>query len=261
MQSEKTETQFSRSELILGPGSTRILAARTVAVFGIGGVGSYAVEALARSGIGHLILIDADVVTISNLNRQLIALHSTIGKPKVEVARKRLLDINPEASVSVYKTFLDRDNISLFDFTEYDYVVDCIDTVTSKILLAEECLHAETPIISSMGTGNKQNPGQFEIADISRTSVCPLARVVRQELRKRGIEHLKVLYSRENPQHSSTDIAGTELLESECTAAEGTKKPRKRVSPGSLPFVPSVAGLLIAGEVVRDLLTTQDHTD
>ena len=229
---------FSRSELVLGSKSTEILAGKTVAVFGLGGVGSFAVEGLVRSGIGHLVLVDHDIISQSNLNRQLYALNSTIGMKKTDVALSRIKDNNPKAEVSLYSCFFDASTMSQFDFSSYDYVVDCIDTISSKILLVEQCIKFQTPLICSMGTGNKTNPSRLEFADISRTSICPLARVMRQELRKRGILHQMVLYSKEEPIKAFVE-----------------EKEGKRCStPGSVAFVPSVAGLLISGYVVKALL-------
>ena len=226
-----TAEQFSRTELLLGREAMELLKGARVAVFGIGGVGGYVVEALARSGVGSLDLIDRDKVCLSNLNRQIIALHSSIGRYKTEVMRERILDINPEAKVYTHECFFLPDTKEQFDFSEYTYVVDAVDTVTAKLLLAELSKEAGVPIISSMGAGNKLNPFLFETADIYETSVCPLARVMRRELKKRGIEHLKVVYSKEKP-----------IRPLEETSA-----------PGSTAFVPSVAGLLIASEVIRDL--------
>lgn len=223
--------QFARTELLIGTeGITRLSNAR-VAVFGIGGVGGYVVEALARSGIGTLDLIDHDKVSVTNLNRQIFALHSTIGKYKVDVAKERILDINPTAKVNACKVFYLPDTARQFDFTAYDYVVDAIDTVTGKLMLIEQAREAGTPVISSMGAGNKMDPSAFQVADIYETSVCPLAKVMRRELKKRGIKKLKVVYSKEQPiSQSQTSV------------------------PGSNAFVPSAAGLILAGEVVKDLL-------
>ncbi len=210
-----------------------------VAVFGVGGVGGYVVEALARAGVGNLDLIDNDDVSVSNINRQIIALHSTIGMDKVDVAKARVLDINPDIQVHTYKTFYLPETADQFDFTQYDYVVDAIDTVSGKIGLVVQAKEAGTPIISSMGTGNKLDATAFEVADISKTSVCPLARVMRRELKKRGIEHLKVVYSKEEA-----------IKPDACGEVRETGRP----VPGSVSFVPSVAGLIIGGEVVKDLI-------
>lgn len=231
--------EFSRSELLLGKDAMKKLNNSHVAVFGIGGVGSYTVEALVRSGVGELTLIDNDTVSVTNINRQIIALHSTVGKAKVEVAKNRALDINPNIKIHTLKTFFTAENQSEIDFTEFDYVVDAIDTVSGKIALVEECQKAGVPIISSMGTGNKLDPTAFEVSDIFKTSVCPLAKVMRHELKKRGIKKLKVVYSKEEPKVHK---------------GETDEKPQGRRSiPASVSFVPSVAGLIIAGEVIKDL--------
>lgn len=223
--------QFDRTETLIGKESLEKLSKATVAVFGIGGVGGYVVEALARCGVGNLILVDNDDVNLTNLNRQIIALHSTIGQSKVEVAKKRILDINPNVNIEIHKEFFMPETSSKFDFTKYNYVVDAIDSVTGKIELVIKAQEANTPIISCMGTGNKLHPELFEISDIYKTSVCPLAKVMRGELKKRRIKKLKVIYSKEIP----------------------IKKTGQRI-PASISFVPPVAGLMIAGEVVRDLL-------
>ena len=229
--------QFSRTALLLGEGSIEKLKKSRVAVFGVGGVGGYVVEALARSGVGTLDLIDKDVVSISNINRQIIALSSTVGQYKTEVAAARAKDINPDVIVRARNVFYLPENAQDFDFSQYDYIVDAIDTVSGKIALAEHAKRAGVPIISSMGAGNKLDATAFEVADISKTSVCPLARVMRRELKKRGIEHLKVVYSKEEPLPSQT-------------IDEETGK----AIPGSISFVPSVVGLIIAGEVIKDLV-------
>ena len=228
---------FSRTEMLLGKESVEKLKKARVAVFGIGGVGGYVCEALARSGVGVLELIDKDVVSESNLNRQIIALHSTIGKYKTEVMAERIKDINPNAVVRTRNIFYLPETASEFDFSGYDYVVDAIDTVSGKIALIAQAKAANVPVISSMGAGNKLDPTKFEVSDLSKTSVCPLARVMRRELKKRGIEHVKVVYSKEEPLKAETQELGAE-------------KP----SPGSVAFVPSVVGLIIAGEVVKDLI-------
>lgn len=233
--------QFSRTELLIGSEKMNKLKHAHVAVFGIGGVGGYVVEALARSGVGKLDLIDNDQVCLTNINRQIIATHSTIGRDKVEVAKERVLDINPECSVTIYKTFYMPDTAHLFDFTKYDYIVDAIDTVTGKLEIIQRAEAAHTPVISSMGTGNKMDPTAFEVVDINKTSVCPLAKVMRRELKKRGIKKCKVLYSKEQP---LTPITGVEI----------DQNPSRRQTPGSNAFVPSVAGLILAGEVIKDLL-------
>lgn len=246
--------QFSRTELLLGKDAMEKLAASRVAVFGIGGVGGYTVEALARSGIGAIDIIDDDKVCLTNINRQIIATRKTIGKYKVDVAEERILDINPDAAVRKYKTFYMPDTADQFDFTEYDYIVDAIDTVTGKIELAVNAQKAGTPIISSMGAGNKLNAAGFEVADIYKTSVCPLAKVMRRELKKRNIKKLKVVYSKEPPM---APIESEEIsCKSNCVCPPGTARNcnQRRQVPGSVAFVPSVVGLIIAGEVVNDLL-------
>ena len=233
---------FSRTALLLGNEGMEKLKNARVAVFGLGGVGGYVVEALARSGIGALELIDHDTISITNINRQLLATTKNIGQSKAEAARQRVLDINPEINVTVREQFFGPDTADQFDFSQYDYVVDAIDTVTGKLALVTAAQAAGTPIISSMGTGNKLDPTKFQIADISKTSVCPLARIMRKECAKRGIKHLKVLFSTEDPVPSCPDSPSDEEL------PEG-----RRALPGSVSFVPSVAGLIIAGEVIRDL--------
>lgn len=234
------ENRFSRTEILIGKEKMEKLKNARVAVFGVGGVGGYVVEALARSGVGTLDLIDDDKVSLTNINRQIIATTSTVGKYKVDVAKDRVLDINPEATVNIYKTFYLPETAEQFDFSQYDYVVDAIDTVTGKLQLVEQAEKSGTAIISSMGAGNKMNPAAFEVDDISRTSVCPLAKVMRRELKKRGIQNLKVVYSKEKA-----------LIPQEI--AEENAKHIKRQIPGSNAFVPSVAGLIIAGEVIKDI--------
>ena len=237
------QNQFSRTEILLGKCGIDRLKKSRVAVFGIGGVGGYVAEALARSGAGALDLIDNDEVSLTNINRQIIALHSTVGRPKVDVMKERILDINPECNVRIFQCFYLPETKNLFDFTEYDYVVDAVDTVTAKIQLIVQAKEAGVPIISSMGAGNKLNPASFEVADISQTSVCPLARVMRQECKKRGIKDVKVVYSKEKPVESK-------LSEEEKKSAE---QKGNGLAPGSCAFVPSVTGLIIASEVVKDL--------
>ncbi|MBO4408460.1 MAG: tRNA threonylcarbamoyladenosine dehydratase [Clostridiales bacterium] len=232
--------QFSRTRLILGEEAIVKLKASRVAVFGVGGVGGYAVEALARGGVGALDLIDNDEVCLSNINRQIIATHKTVGRSKVDVAEERVHDINPDCTVRTYKTFYMPDTSDQFDFREYDYIIDAIDTVTGKLELIVRADAAGTPIISSMGTGNKLDPTAFEVTDIYKTSVCPLAKVMRRECKKRGIKKLKVVYSKEEPLHPLEDAA--------------EENSSRRSIPGSTPFVPSVAGLIIAGEVIKDLI-------
>lgn len=254
------EDQFSRTRLLFGAENMERLSRARVAVFGVGGVGGYVVEALARSGIGALDLIDSDVVSVSNINRQILATHSTVGRYKVEVAKERIRDINPDCVVRVYRTFLLPENADTFDFSAYDYVVDAIDTVTAKIELVMRCEAAGTPLISSMGAGNKLDPSAFKVADIYQTNVCPLAKVMRRELKKRGIRKLKVVYSEEK---ALTPLAEEEEGLQECpqvkdtpdaVPAVGRKAVRRRAVPGSTAFVPSAAGLIAAGEVIRDLL-------
>ena len=244
--------QFSRTQLLLGPEAMEHLAECRVAVFGVGGVGGYTVEALARSGIGALDLIDDDKVCLTNLNRQLHATRSTVGKYKVDVAEARILEINPECRVITYKTFYLPETRDQFDFTQYDYVVDAIDTVKGKLALVEQANAAGTPIICAMGAGNKLDPTAFRVADIYQTSVCPLARVMRSECRKRGIKHLKVVYSKEVPVRPLEDPSIS--CRKHCICPPGTRKCTvRRDIPGSTAFVPAVAGLIIAGEVVKDL--------
>ena len=231
---------FSRTQLLLGRDAMEILKNARVAVFGLGGVGGFVVEALARSGIGALDLIDHDTVSVTNINRQIFALHSTVGMPKAEAAKQRVLDINPTLKVTVHNRFYGPDTADTFDFTQYDYIVDAIDTVTAKLALIANAKAVGTPILCCLGTGNKLDATKFQITDISKTSVCPLARVMRKECAKRGYKGVKVLFSTEDPIFSSE--SSTEEL------PEG-----RRSLPGSVAFVPSVAGLLIAGEVIRDL--------
>ena len=245
--------QFSRTQLLLGQKGMEKLYRARVAVFGIGGVGGYTVEALARSGVGTLDLIDDDKVCLTNLNRQIFATRKTVGQYKVDVAQQRILEINPKAVVHTYKTFYAPQTAELFDFTQYDYVVDAIDTVTGKLELVEQAEKAGVPIISSMGAGNKMDPTAFEVADIYETSVCPLARVMRKELKKRGIKKLKVVYSKEPPMTPIEDMAVSCRTNCICPPGTARKCTQRRQVPGSNAFVPSVVGLIIAGEVVKDL--------
>lgn len=238
--------QFSRSELVLGNGSTDILSAKAVAVFGVGGVGGYAVDMLARAGIGRIDIIDNDTVSLTNLNRQIIATHSSIGMLKVEVAKNRILDINPKATVNAYNTFYLPENSNQFDFTKYDYIIDCIDTVAAKIELVRNADIAGTPIISSMGTGNKIELDKFVVTDIFSTTGCPLARAVRRELRKIGIDKLKVVFSTEEP------IKIDPVAMEKCMQDE--PETSKRVIPGSTPFVPPMAGIILSATVIKELL-------
>lgn len=245
--------QFSRTELLLGHDNMEKLKNARVAVFGIGGVGGFTVEALARSGVGTLDLIDDDKVCLTNINRQIIATRKTIGQYKVDAAKERVLDINPDAVVNTYKTFFVPETADEFDFAAYDYVVDAIDTVTGKIMLVEAAQKAGTPIISSMGAGNKLDPTAFEVADIYKTSVCPLAKVMRRELKKRGIKKLKVVYSKEKAMTPIDDTANS--CRSHCICPPGSARTctQRHQIPGSTAFVPSVVGLIIAGEVIKDL--------
>lgn len=245
--------QFSRTQLLLGEENMERLAKARVAVFGIGGVGGYTVEALARSGVGTLDLIDDDKVCLTNINRQIFATRKTVGKYKTEVARERILDINPKAVVNCCQTFYTPATAGQFHFEEYDYVVDAIDTVTGKLELVMQAERASTRIISSMGAGNKMDPTAFEVADIYETSVCPLAKVMRRELRKRGIKHLKVVYSREKAMVPIDDRAISCRTHCICPPGTARKCTQRRQVPGSNAFVPSVAGLIIAGEVIKDL--------
>lgn len=227
------ENQHERTEMLLGRDGVERLRGSRVIVFGVGGVGGHAVEALARAGVGHIALVDSDAVSVSNINRQIIATHKTVGCKKVEVAKERILEINPEAEVEEFDFFFENDTKSKIDFTKYHYIVDAIDSVASKVLLIECANMAGVPIISSMGTGNKLDPTGFMVSDISKTEVCPLARAVRTRLRKIGINHLKVVYSKELPAAPSAD--------------------GERVAPASVSFVPGVAGMIMAGEVIKDL--------
>lgn len=238
------EDQFVRTRLLLGSTAIEKLHHARVAVFGIGGVGGYTVEALARSGVGTLDLIDNDTINLSNLNRQIIACHSTLGQFKVDAAAARVRDINPDIQVHLHRTFYLPETSGEFDFHQYDYIVDAIDTVTGKLELIVHAKKAGTPIISCMGTGNKLDPTRFEVTDLSKTSMCPLARIMRKECHKRGIDHVKVLYSREEPLDPVAE-------DDECIV---TPTNGHRAVPGSTAFVPSVAGLIIAGEVIQDLI-------
>ena len=233
--------EFVRTAMLLGEEAIEKLQKARVAVFGVGGVGGYAVEALARCGVGALDLIDSDTVSRSNINRQILATHSTVGMLKVDAAKARVLDINPDCVVTAYPIFYLPETAEQFDFTQYDYIVDCIDTVTGKLQLVERAVAAGTPVICSMGTGNKLDPSAFQVADISKTSMCPLARIMRKELKKRGIDHIKVVYSQEEALTPAVD-------------EEELKRTGKRQIPGSVAFVPGAAGLVLAGEVVKDLI-------
>ena len=245
--------QFSRTELLYGKDAMEKLAQARVAVFGVGGVGGYTVEALIRSGIGAIDLIDDDKVCLININRQIYATRKTVGKYKVDVAAERIAEINPDAVVRTYKTFYMPETSSQFDFTQYDYIVDAIDTVKGKIELVMNAAKAGTPIISSMGAGNKIDPSAFEVSDIFKTSVCPLARVMRAELKKRGIKKLKVVYSKEKPIAPVDDMAISCRTNCICPPGTARKCTQRRQVPGSTAFVPSVVGLIIAGEIINDL--------
>ena len=240
--------EFSRTELLIGQAALEKLQNSRVAIFGVGGVGGYVCEALVRSGVGHFDLIDNDTVSLTNINRQIIALHSTIGKLKVDVMKERMLDINPDVDVSVHPCFYLPETADQFDFSNYDYVVDAIDTVTGKIEIILQADAHQVPVISSMGAGNKLNPAMMEVSDIYKTSVCPLARVMRRELKKRHIKHCKVVYSKEKaiqPSQASLEKYG----------ADSEENFTKKSIPGSTAFVPSVAGLILASEVIKDLIT------
>ena len=246
--------QFSRTQLIFGEEGMEKLKNARVAVFGIGGVGGFTVEALVRSGIGAIDIIDDDKVCLTNLNRQIYATRKTVGKYKVDVAQERIAEINPNCVVKTYKTFFLPETSGEFDFSEYDYVVDAIDTVTGKIAIVEKANESKVPVISAMGAGNKIDPTAFEVEDLEKTSVCPLARVMRRELAKRGIKHLKVVYSKEKPIRPGEE--GEISCRNHCICPPGTERKctARRDIPGSNAFVPSVVGLIIAGEVIKDLI-------
>ena len=246
-------TQFSRTELLLGKDAMQKLSESRVAVFGVGGVGGYVCEALVRSGVGAFDLIDDDKVCLTNLNRQIIATRKTVGKYKVDVMKERILDINPDADVRIHKCFFLPENANEFPFGEYDYVVDAVDTVTAKIELVMQAQKMHVPIISSMGAGNKLDGSQFRVADIYKTKVCPLAKVMRHELKKRGVKKLKVVYSEEMPTRPIEDMAISCRTNCICPPGAKHKCTERRDIPGSVAFVPSVVGLIIAGEVVKDL--------
>ena len=250
-------TQFSRTELLLGKEGMERLKNARVAVFGVGGVGGYVCEALVRSGVGSFDLIDDDKVCLSNLNRQIIATRSTVGKYKIDVMKERMLDINPDVQVETYKCFFLPENADDFPFAEYDYVVDAVDTVTAKIELVMKCQSMGVPIISSMGAGNKLNASAFQVADIYKTKMCPLAKVMRRELKKRGVKKLKVVYSEEKPTKPIEDMAISCRTHCICPPGAAHKCTERRDIPGSVAFVPSVAGLIVAGEVVKDLVYTK----
>lgn len=245
--------QFSRTQLLLGKDNMDRLAEAKVAIFGIGGVGGYVAEALARSGVGSFALVDDDKVCLTNLNRQIIATRKTVGKYKAEVMRDRILEINPDAEVEVRKCFYLPENADEFDFNEYFYVVDAVDTVTAKLEIIMRAKECGVPVISSMGAGNKLDPTQFQVADIYKTSMCPLAKVMRRELKKRGVKKLKVVYSTEKPTRPLDDMSVSCRTNCICPPGAAHKCTERRDIPGSVAFVPSVVGLIIAGEVVKDL--------
>ncbi len=245
--------QFSRTELLFGKEAMEVLKKARVAVFGIGGVGGYTAEALARSGVGSIDLIDDDKVCLTNINRQLIATLKSVGKYKVDVMKDRILEINPRANVAIHQCFYTAETADQFDFTEYDYIVDAVDTVSAKIELVLRAQAVNTPIISCMGAGNKLDPTRFEVTDIYKTSVCPLAKVMRRELKVRGVKKLKVVYSKELPMKPLEDMSIS--CRANCVCPPGTQRKctERRQIPGSNAFVPSVAGLIIAGEVIKDM--------
>ena len=241
---------LTRTEILIGEDNIKKLKNSSVIIFGVGGVGSFCVEAIARCGIGNIHIVDDDTISITNINRQLIATHSTIGKDKIEVVKQRILDINPDANVSASKVFYTKDTLSSIDLSKYDYIVDAIDTISSKILLVEEATRQNIPIISSMGTGNKLDPTKFVVTDIYKTFMCPLAKVMRYELKKRGIKKLKVVYSTEKP----IKPAPIKLDLNSKSSSEFRDTNKRRETPGSISFVPSVAGLIMASQVVNDIL-------
>ncbi|MCR5672833.1 MAG: tRNA threonylcarbamoyladenosine dehydratase [Lachnospiraceae bacterium] len=245
--------QFSRTQLLYGRDAMTYFASCRIAVFGIGGVGGYVVEALARSGIGALDLIDDDKICVTNINRQILATRKTVGKYKVDIAEERIKEINPDCEVRTYKTFYLPDTQDQFDFHDYDYVVDAIDTVTGKLAIIENAKKADVPVISAMGAGNKLDPAAFEVADIYDTSICPLAKVMRHECRKRGIDTLKVVYSKEMPVRPLEDMSVSCRQNCICPPGTARKCTERRDIPGSTAFVPAVAGLIIAGEIINDL--------
>ena len=245
--------QFSRTQLLLGGEAMKKLSESRVAIFGVGGVGGYACEALVRSGVGHFDLIDDDKVCLTNLNRQIIATRKTVGKYKTDVMKERMLEINPEVDVTIHKCFFLPENADEFPFSEYDYVIDAVDTVTAKLELVMKCRELNVPIISSMGAGNKLDASAFRVADIYKTKMCPLAKVMRRELKKRGVKKLKVVYSEEKPTRPIEDMSVSCRTNCICPPGAAHKCTERRDIPGSVAFVPSVAGLIIAGEVVKDL--------
>ena len=245
--------QFSRTQLLLGEESMKKLSDMRVAVFGIGGVGGYVCEALVRTGIGHFDLIDDDKVCLTNLNRQIIATRKTVGLYKADVMKERMLEINPNVEVNVYKCFFLPENADEFPFADYDYVIDAVDTVTAKVELVMKCKEMNVPIISSMGAGNKLDASAFKVADIYKTKMCPLAKVMRHEMKKRGVKKLKVVYSEEKPTRPIEDMSNSCRTHCICPPGAQHKCTERRDIPGSVAFVPSVAGMIIAGEVIKDL--------
>ena len=245
--------QFSRTQLLLGEESMKKLYDMRVAVFGIGGVGGYVCEALVRTGIGHFDLIDDDKVCLTNLNRQIIATRKTVGLYKADVMKERMLEINPNVEVNVYKCFFLPENADEFPFADYDYVIDAVDTVTAKVELVMKCKEMNVPIISSMGAGNKLDASAFKVADIYKTKMCPLAKVMRHEMKKRGVKKLKVVYSEEKPTRPIEDMSISCRTHCICPPGAQHKCTERRDIPGSVAFVPSVAGMIIAGEVIKDL--------
>ncbi len=254
-------TQFARTELLLGKEAVERLSHARVAVFGIGGVGGYVCEALVRSGVGKFDLTDDDRVCLTNLNRQIIATRKTVGKYKTDVMKERINDINPDAEVRIHNCFFLPENADTFAFEEYDYVVDAVDTVTAKIALVMKANEAGVPVISSMGAGNKLDASQFRVADIYETKVCPLAKVMRRELKKRGVKKLKVVYSEEKPLKPQEDLSISCRTNCICPPEAEHKCTQRRAIPGSVAFVPSVAGLIIAGEVIKDLCGYERQED
>lgn len=250
--------QFSRTELLIGAPAMKKLSDAKVAVFGIGGVGSYCAEALARSGVGTLVLFDDDVVCLTNINRQLIATRKTVGKAKVDIMKERILEINPKANVETFKVFYTPENASEFDFSSYSYIVDAIDTVSAKLTLVERSKFFNVPVISCMGAGNKLDPTMFEVSDIYKTSVCPLAKVMRKELRARNVDALKVVYSKEMPQSPIESDENSCKLSCICPPDTKRKCTIRRHVPASIAFVPSVAGMILAGEVIKDLIKVKE---
>ncbi len=245
--------QFSRTQLLIGQEGIERLKEAKVAVFGVGGVGGYAVEAMVRSGIGHFVLVDDDEVCLTNLNRQIIATRKTVGMAKVEVMAQRIWEINPQATVEMRKCFFLPENAHEFDFSSYDYVIDAVDTVTAKIHIILEAQKVSTPVISSMGAGNKLDASRFQVADIYKTHMCPLAKVMRRELKKRGVKKLKVVYSDEKPMKPIEDGENSCKEHCICPPSATHKCTERRAIPGSVAFVPSVTGLILAGEVIKDI--------